>query len=110
MLALTAYERRSAIALLRACGAGGWQVSAVFAGAAVVVTVVAAPIAVLLERLVVGPRAATLAASYADISLAAGPGEVAAVLIGLAVIAGVASGWVGRGAMRASVVAGLRRE
>ena len=37
MLALTAYERRSSIALIRACGADTAQVAAVFAGAALVV-------------------------------------------------------------------------
>jgi ABC-type lipoprotein release transport system permease subunit len=110
MLALTAYERRSSIALIRACGAGRLQVAAVFAGAALVVALVAASVAILAERLLLGPRAADLAASYAVISLAAGPREVAVVLAGVVVVGAAASAWVGRQAVRDPIVRALRQE
>src|SRR5207248_11393069 len=49
-LALTAYERRGTIAVLRACGAGGGAVRSLLAGAALAVLLPAALVAVLLER------------------------------------------------------------
>jgi ABC-type lipoprotein release transport system permease subunit len=110
MLALTAYERRSAIALLRACGADTLLVSLVFGGAALVVAAVAAPIAIVVERAVLGPRAADLAASYAQISLAAGTREIVAVLVGLVIVGVAASAWVGRQAVRDPIVRVLREE
>ena len=83
MLALTAYERRSSIALIRACGADTAQVAAVFAGAALVVAAIAAPVAIVVQRTLLGPQAADLAATYATISLAAAPRDSAVVLAGL---------------------------
>jgi hypothetical protein len=110
MLALTAYERRSSIALIRACGADTAQVAAVFAGAALVVAAVAAPVAIVAERALLGPHAADLAATYATISLAAAPREIAAVLAGLLVVGVAASAWVGRQAVRDPIVRVLREE
>ena len=65
-LAMTARERRGAIALLRASGADATTVALVLAGAALAVAVPAAIAGVLLEWLVLGPLVARLAAGYAD--------------------------------------------
>ncbi len=100
MLGLTAAERSQAVAVLRAAGAGPRQVTQVFLGSAMIVVVVAAPLAVLLERLLLGPRAAGLAASYASLSLTAGPAVIAVVALGLAIVAAVAALVVSRGAVR----------
>jgi ABC-type antimicrobial peptide transport system permease subunit len=110
MLALTAYERRSSIALIRACGADTAQVAAVFAGAALVVAAIAAPVAIVVQRTLLGPQAADLAATYATISLAAAPRDIAAVLAGLLVVGVAASAWVGRQAVRDPIVRVLRDE
>ncbi|HSS54467.1 MAG TPA: FtsX-like permease family protein [Gaiellales bacterium] len=108
MLALTALERRGAVGLLRACGADRTQVGMVFFGAASVVVAVALPVAVLVERLVLGPRAADLAASYATVSLRAGTAEVLLALAGLVLIAVVASAWVARRALAEPITRLLR--
>ena len=108
MLVLTALERRAAVGVLRACGADRVQVWLVFFGVAGVVVAVAAPVAVLVERLVLGPQAAQLATSYATVSLRAGTAEVLVSLVGLGMIAAGASAWVARRAMSESVTRLLR--
>jgi ABC-type antimicrobial peptide transport system permease subunit len=110
MLALTAYERRSAIALLRAMGAGRQQVSSLFAGAALVVVGLAAPVAIVAERILLGPQASELAASYTVVSLAATPVDIAIVLAGLAAVAVGSATWVGRQAAREPIPLLLRDE
>lgn len=110
VLALTAHERREVVALLRACGADGADVLRLFAGAAAIIAAPAALVAIVLERLVVGPLAAGLAAPYADISLPATVPEIAIMLVGLAIVAAVASAWVCHGAMRRSITSALRAE
>jgi hypothetical protein len=91
-LALTASERGTAIAVLRACGAGAGSIRALLAGAALAVLVPAAVIAVLLERFVLGPAVARIAAGYATLPLAAGAAEIAVLLGGLALI-GILAVW-----------------
>lgn len=108
MMLLTARERRSSVAVLRACGAGGGQVAAVFAGAALPSAAIAVPVAVLLERVLFGPAAARLAASYVSVSLGAGATAVAVMAAGLAAITVVASAWVARTAVRDPIVDALR--
>jgi ABC-type lipoprotein release transport system permease subunit len=108
MLALTALERRGAVGLLVACGADRTQVGMVFFGAAAVVVALAMPVAVLVERLVLGPRAADLAASYATVSLRAGTAEVLLALAGLVLVAVVASVWVARRALAEPITRLLR--
>ncbi len=108
MMLLTARERRSSVAVLRACGAGGAQVAAVFAGAALPAAAIAAPVAVLLERVAFGPAAAGLAASYVSVSLGAGATAVVIMVAGLAVITAGASAWVARAAVRDPIVDALR--
>jgi ABC-type antimicrobial peptide transport system permease subunit len=106
-LALTATERRSAIAVLRACGAGARSIRVLLAGAALAVLVPAAVVAVLLERLVLGPAVARLAEGYASLSLAADAAEVAALLAGLAAIGALAVWWVVRRVTARPIAGGL---
>lgn len=107
-LVVTAAERRSTIAVLRAGGARRGTVALVLAGIAAVVVAIAAPLGVVGERLLLGPATARLAAGYADLPLGAGAGEIAAVLAGLALLAGGATAWVARRVEREPVAAGLR--
>ena len=81
-----------------------------FAGAALVVAAIAAPVAIVVQRTLLGPQAADLAATYATISLAAAPRDIAAVLAGLLVVGVAASAWVGRQAVRDPIVRVLRDE
>ena len=105
--ALMVAERRTTVAVLRACGAGVGAVSRLLTGAAVAIIVPAAIVGILLERLVLGPALSHLAINYAVLPLAAGTSEILIVVVGLAVAAVIAVGWVARDAARESVVAGL---
>jgi ABC-type lipoprotein release transport system permease subunit len=105
--ALTVQERRRTVAVLRAFGAGAPAVRRLLAGAVATIVVPAAVIGVLLERLVLGPAMSNLAASYASLPLVAGAFDIAAVLAGLALAAGVAVLWVSRQTARETVVEGL---
>jgi ABC-type antimicrobial peptide transport system permease subunit len=105
--ALTVFERRRTIAVLRACGAGGTAVARMLTGAVVMLVVPAAAIGVLLERLVFGPALSRLAENYATLPLDAGVPEILAVLAGLALAAVAAVAYVSRQASRESVVEGL---
>jgi len=109
-LAMTARERRGAVALLRASGGDARTVATVLAGAALVVAVPAALAGILLEWLVLGPLVARLAAGYATLPLAPTAGQVALVLGGLGLLAAGATAVVARRAMREPVIAGLREE
>jgi ABC-type antimicrobial peptide transport system permease subunit len=106
-LALVAAERRETIAVLRACGAGRAAVTRLLAGAAAVVVVPAAAIAVVLERLVLGPALTRIAAGYVTLALGAGAELAAGVVLGLLALAAAAVCWVSRQAARESIVAGL---
>jgi ABC-type lipoprotein release transport system permease subunit len=106
-LALTAGERRSAIAVLRACGAGARSIRTLLTGAALAVLVPAAIVAVLLERLVLGPAVSRLAQGYASLSLAADAAEIAILLLGLALIGALAVWWVVRRVTSKPVAGGL---
>jgi ABC-type lipoprotein release transport system permease subunit len=106
-LTLTAAERRSAIAVLRACGAGLASIRALLAGAALAVLVPAAVIAILLERFLLGPVLGGIAAGYASLSLAADAAEIAILLAGLALIGVLAVWWVVRRVSAQSIARGL---
>lgn len=106
-LALTAAERRSAIAVLRACGAGAHSIRVLLAGAALAVLVPAAVVAVLLERLVLGPAVSRLAQGYATLALGADAAEIAVLLLGLALIGTVAVWWVVRRLTSRPIAGGL---
>ncbi len=105
--ALTVQERRRTVAVLRACGAGAGAVARLLVGAALALVVPAAVIGVVLQRFVFGPALSRLAESYASLPLVATGLDVAAVVFGLVLAAGVAVAWVARQAVRESVVAGL---
>ena len=109
-LALTARERRSTIAVLRAAGAGGREVRLVVAGAALLMVAGAAPAAVALELLVLGPGASRLAAGYVSLPLDVGVGQVAIVTGGLLALGLVAAVWAAQRLQREPVVAGLRED
>jgi ABC-type lipoprotein release transport system permease subunit len=110
MLALIARERRRAVALVRAVGASRVQVFAVFAGAAVLVSALAAPLGIGAERLVLGPVVGQLAVSYVTLSLAAGTQTISLVLLGLAIASALAAAWATRGATGEAIVGALREE
>jgi ABC-type lipoprotein release transport system permease subunit len=109
-LAMTARERRGAVALLRACGADTATIAAVFAGAALAVALPAAGVGVLLEWLVLGPLVSRRAAGYADLPLAPSAGQAALVVAGLLLLAAAATAVVARRTMREPVIEGLREE
>ena len=109
-LAMTARERRGAVALLRACGGDARTVATVLAGAAAAVAVPAAVLGVVLEWVVFGPLVARLAANFASLPLAPAPGHVAIVVCGLLGLAAGATALVARRVLSEPVVAGLREE
>ena len=87
-LAITARERRGAVALLRAAGGDRATVALVLAGAALAVIVPAALAAVVLERVALGPLVGSFAAGFAFLELAPSVAQVAAVVAGLLALAG----------------------
>jgi ABC-type lipoprotein release transport system permease subunit len=105
--ALTVFERRRTLAVLRASGAGAGAIARLLGGAVAVIVVPAAIAGVALERLVLGPALSHLAEGYATLPLAAGPGPVLAVLAGLVLAGAVAVGWVTAATTRRPVVEGL---
>jgi hypothetical protein len=109
-LAVTARERRGAVALLRACGGDAGTVALVLLGAAAAVAVPAALAGVVLEILVLGPLVARLAAGFATLPIAPGAGQVILVVAGLLALAALATALVARRVLREPVVLGLREE
>ncbi len=109
-LAMTARERRGAVALLRACGGDAPTVATVLAGAALVVALPAAILGVALERFVFGPVVSRLAAGYAELPLAPSAGQAALVVGSLLALAAAATAVVARRTMREPVIEGLREE
>jgi hypothetical protein len=105
--ALTVQERRRTVSVLRAFGAGGPAVGRLLAGAVVALVVPAALLGIVLERLVLGPALAHLAASYVTLPLGATGSEIALVLGGLVLAGLFAIAWVTRQTTRESVIAGL---
>jgi predicted lysophospholipase L1 biosynthesis ABC-type transport system permease subunit len=109
-LALTARERRSTVAVLRATGAGRREVATLFAGAAVAAVVPALLVGVAVHQWLLAPAVADLAAGYADLPVGAGAPEIAIVALALAALGLGAAAWMTRRAGREPVVAGLREE
>ena len=109
-LAMTARERRRAVALLRACGGDAGTVALVLAGAAAAVAIPGALLGVALEAAVMGPVVARLAAGFASLPIAPSPGQVLLVVAGLLALAAVATALVARRVLREPVVLGLREE
>jgi ABC-type lipoprotein release transport system permease subunit len=106
-LTLTASERRSAIALLRVCGAQASSVRALLAGAALAALAPAAVIGIALERVLLGPAIAHIAAGYAELPLGAGASEIALLLGGLALLAFAAVVLVAARTLAAPISRGL---
>jgi hypothetical protein len=108
MLALTVGERRTALAAVRALGAGQQQLANVLGGAAAPVALAAVAVGFLLERFAVGPAVTHLAAGYVSLSLAPSAGAFAATVAGLAGGTLVAVLWAARLAARGPVAHALR--
>ena len=79
----------------------------VFVASAIAIAALAAPVAILLERNVLGPLVAHLAAPYAALSLAAGTQPLVVVLVALAVASVAAGALVARRASAMPVTAAL---
>jgi hypothetical protein len=109
-LALTARERRGAVATLRAAGADARALRRLLGGAAGAVVVPAVAVAVALEAVVLAPLVAHLTAGYADLPLGATGGQIALVAGALLAISWIAAWLTGRRLVREPVVAGLREE
>jgi putative ABC transport system permease protein len=109
-LAITARERRGAVALLRASGGDRATVALVLAGVALAVAVPAALAAAVLERVALGPLVSSLAAGFASLELVPTPAQVLLVVGGVVVLAGIATAVVANRVMREPIVAGLREE
>ncbi len=109
-LAMTARERRGALAVLRACGGSRADVAAVLAGAAAAVAVPAVIAAIVLERLVLGPIVVALAADYASLPLRPNALQIIGLAAGLVALAALAAALVARRLVREPVVTGLREE
>jgi ABC-type antimicrobial peptide transport system permease subunit len=109
-LALTAVERRQALAVLRAAGAARSTLVLVLAGAGVTVAAVAGLAGTVLERLLLAPLVANVAAGYASLPLGAGSGQVVLVLAALLLLAAAAAVLIVRRIEREPIVVGLRGE
>lgn len=109
-LAVTAAERRPTIAVLRASGAGRATVTLVMLGTASAVVTLAAPAGIALERAVLGPVVAHLAAGYATVPLGASAGQIFVTIAALAVIAGSAAALAARRSEREPIALALRGE
>jgi ABC-type lipoprotein release transport system permease subunit len=107
-LAMTARERRGAVALLRVVGADARTVALVLGGAAAAVALPGALLGVALEATVMGPLVARVAAGFAVLPIAPRTGHVALVIGGLVALAAAATAVVARRVLREPVVAGLR--
>jgi hypothetical protein len=66
------------------------------------------PLALLLERFVLGPAVTRVAADYASLPLLLETGQVALVVLALCALALLAGTGVGRRIMQEPIVAGLR--
>jgi ABC-type lipoprotein release transport system permease subunit len=109
-LALTARERRGAVATLRAAGADARALRRLLGGAALAVVGPAIVVAIVLEAAVLSPLVAHLAAGYADLPLGATAGQIALVAGGLLLLSWTAAALTGRRLVREPVVAGLRED
>jgi len=109
-LAMTARERRSAVALLRATGADARTVALVLGGAAAAVALPAAVAGVVLARFALAPLVGRLAAGFAAVSPEPSLAQAVLVVAGLAALGATATALVARRVMTEPVVRGLREE
>jgi hypothetical protein len=108
LLALTVWERRAALAAVRAFGAGRRQLASILGGVAAPIALAAIVLGFLVERFLVGPAVARLAASYVSLSLTPSAAVVTATAAGLALGVLAAVLWSARLAARGPVVEALR--
>ena len=108
-LALTAQDRRRTLAILRATGASRGALARLLAGAAVAILVPALVVAVALERFVLAPVVARLAADYATLPLGVSNGAALVVVTGLALAGTIAVLAATRATSRGPVAPGLGR-
>ncbi len=108
LLALTVWERRSALAAVRALGAGRRQLASILGGVAAPIALAAVALGFIGERFLVGPAVARLAASYVSLSLVPTAAAVALTTAGLMAGVLVAVLWSARLAARGPVVDALR--
>ena len=85
-LALIVHERRQALAVVRSNGADRLQMAVIFGSGALLVVLAALLIGLFLERAVVGPGIARIAASY--VVLALGASVTTSVYTGTGLVAG----------------------
>ncbi len=109
-LTLTARDRRRSLAVLRATGATPRALAAVLAGAAAALVVPALAAGVALQRLVLAPVVAGLAADYATLPLGVSAGDALAVGGGLTLVGVIAVLVVTRSALGEPIAAGLEHE
>jgi len=107
-LSLTARERRATLALLRSAGASHGVIVRILCGAALVLAVPAALLAVVLQRFVLAPLVAASAAGYTDLQPAASGAQAAALVSAFVALALLAAALVARRTLRGAVYAGLR--
>jgi hypothetical protein len=67
----------------------------------------AALVGIVLERLLLGPAMAAIAAGYASLPLGAGRTQIAILRLGLALLATAAVWWVARRTSREPIARGL---
>ena len=108
-LALTARDRRRALAVLRAGGASGRTLGTLLGGAAGAVLLPAFGLALALERFVLGPIVARLTADYATLPLHPSGVGLAVLGGGLALAGAIATLAATRTATREPVASGLGR-
>jgi ABC-type lipoprotein release transport system permease subunit len=109
-LAVTARERRGAVAVLRAAGAGAGSIALVLGGAGLAVALPGAVAGIVLEAAVLGPLVGRLAAGFADVPVTLAPAVAALVVASLLALAALATALVARRTLREPIVAGLREE
>jgi ABC-type lipoprotein release transport system permease subunit len=109
-LGLTAQERRRALSIVRATGAGRWQIGAIFATGSLAIVTAALLLGLVAERGLIGPGVARVAASYVALSLGADATTTAYTAIGLLVGALAVAAWTAESVTRGSVVGGLRED
>jgi putative ABC transport system permease protein len=109
-LAMTARERRGAVAVLRATGADAVTVALVLGGAAAAVALPAGLAGVALARWAFAPLVGRLAAGFAAVSPVPSAGQALLVVAGLGALGAAATALVARRVMTEPVVRGLREE
>jgi ABC-type lipoprotein release transport system permease subunit len=107
-LAVTVRERRQTIATMRSTGAGVAAVARLLLGAVTVFLIPGLLLGLALERWVLGPFVASLAAGYADLSLTPSAGQLALQAGGFTVLGCVAVLAATRRLVREPITQGLR--